>query len=108
MGARTAILHRGCDTSCLTRSRPAASHRVQTRPVGPAGQQVPRSAAHSCAALEALGFFFAGIIPDIADDDILRLQYLNEIEADVASAQIASDFGKELFAYVVAAMPGGQ
>jgi serine/threonine-protein kinase RsbW len=57
-----------------------------------------------CAPLEALGFFFAGIIPDIADDDVLRLQYLNEVEAEVASAQIASDFGKELFAYVVRAM----
>jgi len=64
-------------------------------------------AAQLCAPLEALGFFFAGIIPDIADDDVLRLQYLNEIEADVASAQIASDFGKELFAYVVKAMPAG-
>ncbi len=62
-------------------------------------------AGQLCAKLEALGFFFAGIIPDIADDDILRLQYLNEIEADVESAQIASDFGKELFAYVVRAMP---
>jgi serine/threonine-protein kinase RsbW len=57
-----------------------------------------------CARLEALGFFFAGIIPDIADDDILRLQYLNEVEAEVESAQLASDFGKELFAYVVGAM----
>ena len=62
-------------------------------------------AAQYCAALEALGFFFAGVIPDLADDDILSLQYLNEIEADVASAQIASEFGKELFAYVVQAMP---
>jgi len=59
-----------------------------------------------CAPLEALGFFFAGIIPDIADDDVLRLQYLNEVEAEVESAQIASDFGKELFAYVVRAMEG--
>jgi len=65
-------------------------------------------AAQLCASLEALGFFFAGIIPDIADDDILRLQYLNEIEADVASAQIASDFGKQLFAYVVQAMEDAQ
>jgi serine/threonine-protein kinase RsbW len=55
-------------------------------------------------ALERLGFFFAGVLPDLADDDVLRLQYLNEIEADVESAQIASDFGKELFAYVVRAM----
>jgi serine/threonine-protein kinase RsbW len=61
-------------------------------------------AAQACAALEALGFFFAGVIPDLVGDDILRLQYLNEVEVDVASAQLASDFGKELFAYVVRAM----
>jgi len=57
-----------------------------------------------CAPLEALGFFFAGVIPELADDDVLRLQYLNDVDADVESAQIASDFGKELFAYVVGAM----
>jgi serine/threonine-protein kinase RsbW len=61
-------------------------------------------AARCCASLEALGFFFAGVIPDLADDDVLRLQYLNEVEVDVESAQIASAFGKELFAYVVRAM----
>jgi anti-sigma regulatory factor (Ser/Thr protein kinase)/GNAT superfamily N-acetyltransferase len=61
-------------------------------------------AAQFCATLEALGFFFAGVIPDLADDDVLRLQYLNEVEADVESAQIASEFAKELFAYVVQAM----
>ena len=57
-----------------------------------------------CDGLEALGFFFAGIIPELADDDVLRLQYLNEVEADVESAQLASDFGRELFTYVVRAM----
>jgi serine/threonine-protein kinase RsbW len=57
-----------------------------------------------CAQIEALGFFFAGIIPELADDDVLRLQYLNEVEADVDSAKLASDFGKELFDYVVGEM----
>jgi len=58
-----------------------------------------------CAPLEALGFFFAGIIPELADDgDVLRLQYLNEVEADLESVRLASDFGRELLAYVVAAM----
>ena len=61
-----------------------------------------------CAPIEALGFFFAGVIPDLADEDVLRLQYLNEIEADVDSAQLASDFGKELYAYVVKAMNAAQ
>ncbi|HXJ81437.1 MAG TPA: GNAT family N-acetyltransferase [Candidatus Methylomirabilis sp.] len=57
-----------------------------------------------CASLEALGFFFCGVIPDLVGDDILRLQYLNEIEAEVEAVQIASEFGKEVFAYVVRAM----
>jgi serine/threonine-protein kinase RsbW len=61
-------------------------------------------AGQLCASLEALGFFFAGIIPDLVGDDILRLQYLNEVEVEVASAQIASAFGQELFGYVVRAM----
>ncbi len=61
-------------------------------------------AGRFCAALEAFGFFFAGVMPDLVGDDILRLQYLNEVEADVASAQIASEFAQELFAYVVKAM----
>jgi hypothetical protein len=58
-----------------------------------------------CAALEALGFFFAGVVPELADGDVLRLQYLNEVDVEVASAQIASDVGRELFGYVVKAMP---
>ena len=57
-----------------------------------------------CAPIEALGFFFAGVIPELVGDDVLRLQYLNEVEADLDSVQLASDFGKELFAYVVRAM----
>src|SRR5262245_30331533 len=61
-------------------------------------------AIHHSERIEALGFFFAGIIPDLVGDDVLRLQYLNEVEADLASVQLASDFGKEIFAYVVEAM----
>jgi serine/threonine-protein kinase RsbW len=71
------------------------------------GLDVPLShpaAQPAVPALERLGFFFAGVVPDVADGDVLRLQYLNEIEADVASAHIASPFGAELFAYVVEAM----
>jgi hypothetical protein len=41
---------------------------------------------------------------ELADDDVLRLRYLNEVEADVESAQLASEFGRELFTYVVRAM----
>jgi hypothetical protein len=57
-----------------------------------------------CASVEALGFFFAGIIPELVGDDVLRLQYLNEVEADLDSVHLASAFSQELFAYVVQAM----
>jgi hypothetical protein len=36
--------------------------------------------------------------------DVLRLQYLNEVEADMKSAHVASAFGQEVFAYDVRAM----
>jgi serine/threonine-protein kinase RsbW len=62
------------------------------------------AAPQLCAQIEALGFFFAGVIPDLVGDDVLRLQYLNEIEADLESVHLASDFAKDLFAYVVEAM----
>jgi hypothetical protein len=52
---------------------------------------LPRSARRS-----GLGFFFAGVVPELARGDVLRLQYLNEVDIDVASAQIASDFAAAL------------
>lgn len=57
-----------------------------------------------CAAVEALGFFFAGVIPELYGGDVLRLQYLNDVDPDL-EPKIASDFGRELFEYVVAARP---
>jgi len=56
-----------------------------------------------CASMEMLGFFFAGIIPEMFDGDILRLQYLNNVEVNLENVQIAFDFGKELLDYVAKA-----
>jgi len=56
-----------------------------------------------CASLEMLGFFFAGVIPEMSDGDVLRLQYLNNADVDLENIQIASDFGKELLDYVIKA-----
>ena len=55
------------------------------------------------AALEMLGFFFAGVIPEISEGYVLRLQYLNNVVIDLENIQIASDFGKELLDYVTRA-----
>jgi anti-sigma regulatory factor (Ser/Thr protein kinase)/GNAT superfamily N-acetyltransferase len=56
-----------------------------------------------CATVEMLGFFFAGVIPEMSEGDVLRLQYLNNLDIDLNSIQIASDFGKELLDYVAKA-----
>jgi GNAT superfamily N-acetyltransferase len=56
-----------------------------------------------CASLEMLGFFFGGIVPEMSEGDVLRLQYLNNVDVDIDSIQIASDFGKEMLDYVARA-----
>jgi serine/threonine-protein kinase RsbW len=53
-----------------------------------------------CASLEMLGFFFAGIIPEKHNGDVLRLQYLNNVEVDLQEIVTASEFGEELANYV--------
>lgn len=54
-----------------------------------------------CAKIEKLGFFFAGIIPELFNGDYLRLQYLNNVDPNLDNVCIASDFGRELFDYIV-------
>lgn len=46
--------------------------------------------------LEELGFFFGGIIPEARDGDVLRLQYLNNVEVERDDVSTASNFGGEL------------
>lgn len=53
-----------------------------------------------CASIEILGFFFGGVIPEMFDGDVLRLQYLNNVDIDLNSIVVVSDFGKELFDYI--------
>lgn len=54
-----------------------------------------------CAIAEQFGFFFAGVIPELYDGDVLRLQYLNNLDVDPKEICTASDFGKELLNYVL-------
>ncbi len=50
------------------------------------------------AGLKSLGLFFGGIIPEAhaGGGDILRLQYLNNVEIEATSVTTASAFGEEL------------
>ncbi|MBU2491513.1 MAG: ATP-binding protein [Bacteroidetes bacterium] len=57
-----------------------------------------------CASFEMLGFFFAGVIPEYYETgDVLRLQYLNNVELANKKLQTASEFGQELLDYVLKA-----
>jgi serine/threonine-protein kinase RsbW len=94
----------GADLVDLVRVR---LRRLRLRHIDWIGLDLPLghpSAQTLCPQLEALGFFFAGIIPELVGEDVLRLQYLNEVETDLASVQLASDFARELFEYVTQAM----
>ena len=56
--------------------------------------------AQAGARLTDLGFFFGGIIPEgdggASSGDVLRLQYLNNVEIKSDDVHTASDFGREL------------
>src|SRR5215216_4828986 len=52
----------------------------------------------AAARLNNLGVFFGGIIPEAhpKGGDVLRLQYLNNVEIEAGDVSTASDFGEEL------------
>jgi anti-sigma regulatory factor (Ser/Thr protein kinase)/GNAT superfamily N-acetyltransferase len=56
--------------------------------------------AQAGAGLRDLGFFFGGIVPEAhggaVSGDVLRLQYLNNVEIKPDDVHTASDFGREL------------
>jgi len=54
------------------------------------------------ARLAELGFFFGGIIPELRGGDILRLQYLNNVEVERDDVHTASYFGEGLLDLIFA------
>jgi anti-sigma regulatory factor (Ser/Thr protein kinase) len=58
-----------------------------------------------CASLEMLGFFFGGILPEfsLSGGDVLRLQYINNAPLELEDVQLATDFSRALFRYVLQA-----
>jgi anti-sigma regulatory factor (Ser/Thr protein kinase) len=56
-----------------------------------------------CASLEMLGFFFGGIMPEHSEGDVLRMQYVNNADLELADVQLATDFARDLLQYVLKA-----
>jgi serine/threonine-protein kinase RsbW len=67
----------------------------------------PATAALPEAVHDDLGVFFGGLVPELRDGDVLRLQWLNGVEARRDDVTVASDFGGELLDYVFERKGGG-
>lgn len=50
--------------------------------------------------LEKLGFFFAGILPETEQGDVLILQYLNNVALDYDKIQVYADVAKDILSYI--------
>ncbi len=59
-----------------------------------------REAAILAGRLANKGFLFAGVIPELKDGDVLKLQYLNNVLFDPAQVTVVSDTAKELLAVI--------
>lgn len=57
-------------------------------------------AAVLAGQLAERGYLFAGVIPELENGDLLRLQYLNNVQFDPARVTVVSDTAKELLAFI--------
>jgi serine/threonine-protein kinase RsbW len=57
-------------------------------------------------ALRSLGFFFGGVLPELREGDVIRLQAVKESTVDPAAVALASATGRELLDFVLADADG--
>jgi serine/threonine-protein kinase RsbW len=94
------VIEPGADLRELVRLRlrELCLHRIDCVYVDlPLSHPATRNAGDS---LEELGFFFGCIVPEAREGDVLRLQYLNNVEIEPEDVHTASDFGQELLGTV--------
>jgi anti-sigma regulatory factor (Ser/Thr protein kinase) len=63
-----------------------------------------KGAGYVGSAVRNLGFFFGCIIPEYGDGDVLRLQYLNNVDISKDDIKTASEFGQNLLDAILADM----
>lgn len=61
-----------------------------------------REAAILAGRLAEKGFLFAGVIPELQDGDVLKLQYLNNVLFDPFKVTVVSDTAQELLGFIAA------
>jgi len=60
-----------------------------------------KGAGYIASKLRELGFFYGYLIPEYSDSDVLRLQYLNNVEISREDIKTASDFGEHLLDLII-------
>lgn len=59
-----------------------------------------RAAAVLAGQLAEKGYLFAGVIPELENGDVLKLQYLNNVQCDPAKVVVVSESAQELLAFI--------
>lgn len=59
-----------------------------------------KGAGYIASGLRELGFFYGYLIPEYSDSDVLRLQYLNNVEISKEDIKTASKFGEKLLNFI--------
>ena len=55
-----------------------------------------KGAGYAASSLRKLGFFFGCVIPEYSNGDVLRLQFLNNVEISRDDIKTASEFGQKM------------
>lgn len=94
--ARIEVESAGCDVGAQVKQR---FHELCVRRLDVIHLDLQLSDASAMAAVDefaALGFFFAAVIPELWSGDVLRLQYLNNIDLDPSGIVLYTDTAKRL------------
>jgi len=59
-----------------------------------------REAAILAGRLAKKGFLFAGVIPELQDGDVLKLQYLNNVLFDPSKVTVVSNTAQEMLGFI--------
>ncbi|KIH76875.1 hypothetical protein SAMN05660860_00703 [Geoalkalibacter ferrihydriticus] len=60
-----------------------------------------REAAELAGQLAEHGFLFSSVIPELDNGDVLKLQYLNNVQIDPAKIAVVSETARDLLDFIV-------
>lgn len=98
--AEVRIAHYGADTIRMVKQELRRIRLEEVRVVEMFLNLTDPVTAEIVPELEALGFFFTGIMPGTVGGDSVIMQYFNGVDIDYGSLSIVSDAARDLLAYI--------